>query len=51
MSNAIVLTVSCVDRPGIVATMVGLLASHGGNILESQQFDDLGSGQPGPAVG
>lgn len=45
MSNAFVLTVSCVDRPGIVATMVGLLASHGGNILESQQFDDLGSGQ------
>ena len=45
MSNAFVLTVSCVDRPGIVAAMVGLLASRGGNILESQQFDDLESGR------
>ena len=45
MSDVYVLTLSCVDRPGIVAAMVGLLAANGGNILESQQFDDLESGR------
>lgn len=45
MSDIYVLTLSCVDRPGIVAAMVGLLAANGGNILESQQFDDLESGR------
>ena len=45
MSDVYVLTLSCVDRPGIVAAMVGLLAARRGNILESQQFDDLESGR------
>lgn len=45
MLHVFVLTVSCVDRPGIVAEIVGRLASRGGNILESQQFDDLESGR------
>ena len=40
---AYILTLSCPDRAGLVAAVTGLLASHGGNILESQQFDDLGS--------
>ncbi|MFT4256652.1 MAG: formyltetrahydrofolate deformylase [Pseudoxanthomonas sp.] len=44
MSNAHILTFSCRDRPGLVASVAGLLASHGGNILEAQQFDDLDSG-------
>ncbi len=35
-----VLSLSCPDRPGIVAAVAGLLASHGGNITESQQFGD-----------
>ena len=36
-----VLTVLCPDRPGIVYAVSGLLFEHHGNILESQQFDDL----------
>lgn len=41
MPNRFVLTLSCIDRPGIVAAVVSVIASRGGNILESQQFDDL----------
>jgi formyltetrahydrofolate deformylase len=37
-----VLTIICPDRPGIVHAVTGFLVEHGGNILESQQFDDLG---------
>lgn len=40
----LVLTLSCPDRPGIVAAVAGLLAEHGGNITESQQFGDPLSG-------
>ncbi len=36
-----VLTLTCPDRAGIVHAVSGLLVEHGGNILESQQFDDL----------
>ena len=36
------LTFVCPDRPGIVHAVSGLLVERGGNILESQQFDDLG---------
>ncbi|TDB76455.1 formyltetrahydrofolate deformylase [Actinomadura sp. KC216] len=39
-----VLTLSCPDRPGIVAAVSGLLAERGCNILESQQFGDGDSG-------
>lgn len=35
-----VLTLSCPDRPGIVHAVSGLLAEHGGNITESQQYGD-----------
>lgn len=35
-----VLTLSCPDQPGIVHAVAGLLAEHGGNITESQQFGD-----------
>ncbi|WP_175559058.1 formyltetrahydrofolate deformylase [Sanguibacter gelidistatuariae] len=35
-----VLSLSCPDRPGIVHAVAGLLAEHGGNITESQQFGD-----------
>ncbi|MFI6504616.1 formyltetrahydrofolate deformylase [Nonomuraea typhae] len=35
-----VLTLSCPDRPGVVAAVSGLLAEHGCNIKESQQFGD-----------
>lgn len=39
-----VLSLSCPDRPGIVHAVAGLLAEHGGNITESQQFGDPLSG-------
>jgi formyltetrahydrofolate deformylase len=39
-----VLSLSCPDRPGIVHSVAGLLAEHGGNITESQQFGDALSG-------
>ncbi|MFI0351898.1 formyltetrahydrofolate deformylase [Actinomadura sp. 9N407] len=40
-----VLTLSCPDRPGIVAAVSGLLAERGCNILESQQFGDRDTGR------
>ena len=40
-----VLTIVCPDRPGIVHAVTGLLMTHTGNILESQQFDDLDEGR------
>ena len=36
-----VITILCPDRPGIVHAVSGFLVQHGGNILESQQYDDL----------
>ena len=36
-----VLTLSCPDRPGIVAAVSQVLYEHGANIEESQQFDDV----------
>ena len=36
-----VLTLTCPDRAGIVHAVSGLLVEQRGNILESQQFDDL----------
>jgi formyltetrahydrofolate deformylase len=41
VSTSFVLTIFCPDRPGIVHAVTGFLVEHGGNILESQQFDDL----------
>jgi formyltetrahydrofolate deformylase len=40
----LVLALSCPDRPGIVSAVAGLLAEHGGNITESQQFGDRSTG-------
>ncbi|WP_428029051.1 formyltetrahydrofolate deformylase [Ancylobacter sp.] len=40
-----VLTLSCPDRPGIVAAVATFLFENGGNILEAQQFDDTESGR------
>ena len=40
----LVLALSCPDRPGIVHAVTGVLARHGGNITESQQFGDRDSG-------
>ncbi len=35
-----ILTLSCPDRPGIVARVTAVLFDHGGNITEAHQFDD-----------
>ena len=43
MNEVCTLTLSCEDRPGLVATVAGFLASVGGNILDAQQFDDRDS--------
>ena len=45
MSGPYVLTLSCLDRPGIVAAISSYLAQCGGNILEAQQFDDAETGR------
>jgi formyltetrahydrofolate deformylase len=39
------LTLSCQDRPGLVAAVTSILFENGGNILEAQQFDDLETGR------
>lgn len=38
--NRYILTLSCADRPGIVADVATSLAQSGANIVEAQQFDD-----------
>ncbi|OYW16468.1 MAG: formyltetrahydrofolate deformylase [Novosphingobium sp. 12-64-8] len=45
MNAPLILTLSCDDRPGIVAAVTGNLFTSGANILEAQQFDDAGSGR------
>ena len=40
-SGDYVLVLSCPDRPGIVHAVSGFLLEQGGNIVESQQFNDL----------
>lgn len=40
-----VITLSCADRPGLVATVTRSLADSGSNILEAQQFNDHSTGR------
>jgi formyltetrahydrofolate deformylase len=44
MSDPLVLTLTCADRPGITARVTGFLFAEGGNILEAQQFNDAADG-------
>jgi formyltetrahydrofolate deformylase len=44
MTERFILTLSCSDRPGLVAAVATRLAAHGGNISDAQQFDDAESG-------
>ena len=44
-SDQSILTLSCPDRPGIVAAVSSLLFEHGANILDAQQFDDVATNQ------
>jgi formyltetrahydrofolate deformylase len=41
VKDAFYLTLSCDNRPGIVAAVAACIFEAGGNILEAQQFDDL----------
>ena len=41
MSGQHILTLSCPDKPGLVAAVSGYLASNDCNILESQQYNDV----------
>jgi len=41
----VVVTLTCPDRVGVVSAVAGLLAARDVNILESQQFSDVDSGQ------
>lgn len=43
VAHRYILRLSCSDRSGIVASVTRLLADNGGNILESQQFNDKNS--------
>lgn len=43
MSEPLVLTLSCADRPGITARVTSFLFEQGANILEAQQFNDRAS--------
>jgi formyltetrahydrofolate deformylase len=40
-----ILVLSCQNRPGIVAAVATTIFEHGGNIRESQQYDDIESGR------
>ncbi len=41
----LVLTLSCPDRPGIVAAVSAFLFDNGQNILDAQQFSDVETGR------
>jgi formyltetrahydrofolate deformylase len=43
VTNSHILTLSCPDQPGLVASVATILAENGGNILDSQQFNDVES--------
>ena len=45
MKPSFILTLSCADKPGIVAAVARALADMGGNILDAQQFDDVETGR------
>jgi formyltetrahydrofolate deformylase len=39
------LTLSCRNRPGLVASVAGAIFHNGGDILDAQQFDDRETGR------
>ncbi|WP_174291156.1 formyltetrahydrofolate deformylase [Sphingomonas bacterium] len=40
MKEVCTLSLSCEDRPGLVADVAGFIAAQGGNIVDAQQFND-----------
>ena len=45
MAASYTLVIHCPDRPGIVFNVSGAIFEHGGNILESRQFEDRETGR------
>jgi len=45
LEQTAILTLSCPNRPGIVAAVSTLLFEAGCNILDAQQFDDTETGR------
>ncbi|MET0931576.1 MAG: formyltetrahydrofolate deformylase [Aeromicrobium sp.] len=45
MPSSFVLTLSCLDRPGLVFAVTRWISESGGNILDSQQFTDTTDGE------
>jgi formyltetrahydrofolate deformylase len=45
MPGSYTLIINCPDRPGIVYNVSGIIFAHGGNILESRQFEDRETGR------
>ncbi len=43
-AQTLILKLTCANRPGIVAAVAAVIAEHGGDILESSQFDDVRTG-------
>ncbi len=44
MTTSYILTLTCPDRPGLVAAVSGALFHNGGNIVDAQQFNDRETG-------
>ena len=40
MNTTCVLSLSCGDKPGLVAKVAGFLVAHGGNITDAEQYND-----------
>lgn len=45
MSETYILTLSCVDHPGVVAAVASHIAKNSGNIIEAHQFEDQETGR------
>lgn len=45
MGERFILSLSCADRPGLVAMVTACLFECGSNIVDAQQFDDAASGR------
>ena len=45
LRKAMILSLSCPDKPGLVAGVARMLADRGGNILDAEQFNDTASGR------
>jgi formyltetrahydrofolate deformylase len=45
VQDVFILTLSCEDRPGLVAAVASMLASEGCNILDAQQYNDQTTGR------